>query len=79
PVSDIDDTFACGLVFQPDYRRRAEARYESRDNLAELSYNQSGLNQLNSVGFGGILTRQDNSAQAAGYATYTANRFDAAI
>ncbi|WP_440511568.1 fimbria/pilus outer membrane usher protein [Sphingopyxis terrae] len=68
-----------GLVFQPDYRRRAEARYESRDNLAELSYNQSGLNQLNSVGFGGILTRQDNSAQAAGYATYTANRFDAAI
>ncbi len=68
-----------GLVFQPDYRRRAEARYQSRDNLAELSYNQSGLNQLNSVGFGGILTRQDNSAQAVGYATYTANRFDAAI
>ncbi len=68
-----------GLVFQPDYRRRAEARYESRDNLGELSYNQSGLNQLNSVGFGGVLTRDDNSAQALGYASYSANRFEAAI
>ena len=68
-----------GLVFQPDYRRRAEARYESRNNLAELSYNQSGLNQLNSVGFGGVLTRQDQSAQAVGYVSYSANRFDATL
>lgn len=68
-----------GLVFQPDYRRRAEARYQSRNNLAELSYNQSGLNQLNSVGFGGVLTRQDNSAQAVGYVSYSANRFDATL
>ena len=72
-------SFNVGLVFQPDYRRRAEARYESRDNLGELSYNQSGLNQLNSFGFGGVVTRDDNSAQALGYATYAANRFDAAI
>lgn len=68
-----------GLVFQPDYRRRAEARYESLDNLAELSYNQSGLNQLNSVGFGGVVTRQDQSAQAVGYASYSANRFDVGV
>ena len=68
-----------GVVFQPDYRRRAEARYESRDNLGEVSYNQSGLNQLNSVGFGGVVTRDDNSARALGYATYAANRFDASI
>ncbi|MDK2762327.1 MAG: hypothetical protein KYX64_13330, partial [Sphingopyxis sp.] len=68
-----------GLIFQPDYRRRAEARYESRDNLGELSYNQSGLNQLNSVGFGGVLTRDDNSARALGYASYSANRFDASV
>jgi outer membrane usher protein len=68
-----------GVVFQPDYRRRAEARYESRDNLGELSYNQSGLNLLNSVGFGGVVTRDDNSARALGYATYAANRFDASI
>ncbi|WP_325540558.1 hypothetical protein [Sphingopyxis sp.] len=72
-------SFNIGLVFQPDYRRRAEARYESRDNLAELSYNQSGLNQLNSVGFGGVVAHQDDNVRAQGYATYSANRFDAAI
>lgn len=68
-----------GLVFQPDYRRRTEARYESQNNRAELSYNQSGLNQLQSVGFGGILSRQDGQALAQGYASYAANRFDASV
>lgn len=68
-----------GLVFQPDYRRRAEARYESRNNLAEVSYNQSGLNQLNSVGFGGIMTRQDDNVVGQGYATYAANTFEASV
>lgn len=72
-------SFNIGVVFQPDYRRRAEARYESRDNLGEISYNQSGLNQLKSVGFGGVVTRDDTSARALGYATYAANRFDASI
>ena len=69
-------SLSIGLVFQPDYRRRAEARYESRNNLSELSYNQSGLNNLNSVGFGGIVSRQDGQALAQGYAFYAANRFD---
>ncbi|GGD55455.1 hypothetical protein GCM10011411_14330 [Aurantiacibacter arachoides] len=68
-----------GLVFQPDYRRRAEARYESRDNLAELSYVQSGLNELNSVGFGGVLTHRDDAVQAQGFASYSGNRFDASV
>ncbi|KLE34791.1 hypothetical protein AAW00_06415 [Aurantiacibacter luteus] len=68
-----------GLVFQPDYRRRAEARYESRDNLAELSYTQSGLNELNSVGFGGVLTHREDSVQAQGFASYAGNRFDASV
>ena len=72
-------SFNVGLVFQPDYRRRAEARYETRNNLAELSYNQSGLNQLNTVGFGGVLTRQDDNVRALGYGSYSANRFDASI
>lgn len=72
-------SFNIGLVFQPDYRRRAEARFESRDTQAELSYSQSGLNQLNSVGFGGVVTRQDGSARALGYASYSGNRFDASV
>lgn len=71
--------FTVGLTFQPDYRRRAEARYESRDNRGELSYNQSGLNQMGSLGFGGVLSRQDGNAQATGYAAYSANRFDASV
>jgi outer membrane usher protein len=68
-----------GITFQPDYRRRAEARYESRDDLQELSYNQSGLNQLNSLGFGGLAARQDGNVRAQGYAAYSANRFDVAL
>ena len=72
-------SFNIGLIFQPDYRRRAEARYETRDNLAELSYNQSGLNQLNSVGFGGVLSRADDNVRAQGYASYSSNRFDVAV
>ncbi len=65
------------LVFQPDYRRRAEARFESRDTLAELSYNQSGLNELNSVGFGAVVTHQDDVVRGQGYASYSGNRFEA--
>lgn len=68
-----------GVIFQPDYRRRAEARYETRDNLAELSYTQSGLNELNSLGFGGVVAHQDGNVRAQGFASYSGNRFDAAV
>ncbi len=71
--------FSIGLVFQPDYRRRAEARFESQFNRAELSYNQSGLNELDSVGFGAIASRQDGQTLGQGYLTYAANRFDATV
>jgi len=71
--------FNVGIVFQPDYRRRAEARYESRQNIGEISYDQAGLNELNSVGFGGIAGYQDGSVRAQGYADYTGNRFDVGI
>src|SRR3546814_14650149 len=43
-------SFSIGLVFQPDYRRRAEARYEIRAHQAELAYSPSGLNTLKSDG-----------------------------
>lgn len=68
-----------GLTFQPDYRRRAEARYESRDNLAELSFSQNGLNQLDSAGFGGVVAHQADNVRAQGYAYYSANRFEASV
>jgi len=72
-------SFSIGVVFQPSYLRRAEARYESRDKLAEVSYNQSSENLMNSLGFGGVATHEDGQVRAQGYATYSANRFDAAI
>ncbi|HZF43111.1 MAG TPA: hypothetical protein VEZ48_06850 [Sphingomonadaceae bacterium] len=81
PSSFGSDGFSAtvGVVFQPSFRRRAEARYETRDNLAELSYSQSGLNELNSVSFGGVAAHQDGSVRAAGFAGYSGNRFDANI
>jgi len=72
-------SFTIGVVFQPSYLRRAEARYESREKLAELSYNQSGENLMNSLGFGGVAAYEDGQTRAQGYATYSANRFDAAV
>ena len=71
--------FSIGLVFQPDYLRRAEARYESRDNLAEISYNQSNQNLMNSLGFGGVAAYEDGLVRAQGYANYSANRFEATV
>lgn len=68
-----------GLVFQPDFRRRAEARYETRNNFAELSYTQSGLNELSSVGFGGVLSRRDDQVLVQGYGSYSHNRFDIGV
>ena len=78
-AEDNGFSVSVGLVFQPDYRRRAEARYESRDDLKEVSYNQSGLNQLNSLGFGAVVAHENNNARAQGYAAYSANRFDASV
>ncbi|WP_244858074.1 hypothetical protein [Sphingopyxis granuli] len=72
-------SFMIGLTFQPDYLRRAEARYESRDNLAEVSYNQSSQNLMNSVGFGGVAAYEDGQVRAQGYANYSANRFEATV
>jgi outer membrane usher protein len=71
--------FSIAIVFQPSYRRRAEARYQSNTDTAQLSYVQSGLNRLGSVGFGGTVTREDEFLTAQAFADYTANRFDASV
>jgi outer membrane usher protein len=68
-----------GIVFQPDYRRRAEARYESRGQIGELSYNQVGVNQLDSVGFGGVVGVQEGSVRAQAFGDYVGNRFDVGV
>ncbi len=67
------------IVFQPSYRRRAEARYESVFDSAQLSYNQTGLNELDSVGFGGVLSRDNGEITAQAFGDYAGNRFDAGV
>ncbi|WP_461458629.1 fimbria/pilus outer membrane usher protein [Parasphingorhabdus sp.] len=71
--------FNISLVFQPNYRTRAEARHDSTTNSSTLSYTRSGSNRLGSVGYGGIINRQSGSMNAQGFASYSANRFDAGI
>lgn len=71
--------FNISLVFQPNYRSRAEARHVSNTDTSTLSFTRSGSNRLGSVGYGGLLTRTPGSVSGQGFADYTANRFDASI
>lgn len=71
--------FNVSLLFQPSFRRRAEARYESSTRRAQLSYAQTGYNQINSLSFGGTVSRSPDDAYAQAYASYVANRFDASF
>lgn len=67
------------LVFQPNYRSRAEARYDSSIDSASLSYQRSSSGRLGSVGYGGVVNRENDYVNAAGFVDYTANRFDASV
>lgn len=83
----IDTSFARGrgfgfnisLVFQPSYRDRLEARYDSSTDLSSVSYIHNSSNQIGSVGYGAIVSRDDGGADAQGFVDYTANRFDATL
>lgn len=67
------------LVFQPNYRDRAEARYDHSLDSETISYSHSPSDQIGSVGYGGLVGRDGGTAQAALYASYTGNRFDASV
>jgi outer membrane usher protein len=67
------------LVWQPNYRERAEARYESNTETATASYSRASSDRIGSVGFGAIAGRDYASANAQGYVDYTGNRFDATV
>lgn len=71
--------FNIGLVFQPDYTNRAEARYDYHLDAAQLSYDHSPDGYVGSVGFGGVATRTSDQTSLQGYANYTGNRFDAGL
>ena len=67
------------LVWQPDYRQRAEGRYDSGNESTSLSYTRASSNKIGSFGFGAVLSRDFGSVNGQGYAEYTGNRFDATI
>ncbi len=69
--------FSFGLVYQPGYRDRAEARYDSGTDTSTVSYAHSSTGQIGSVGYGALAGRDLGSANLQGYADYTGNRFDA--
>ena len=71
--------FNVGLVYQPDYRNRAEARYDYHLDTAQVSYEHSPDGYVGSVGYGGVATRSSDQTSFQGYANYSANRFDAAV
>ena len=71
--------FTVGLVYQPDYRNRAEARYDYHLDSAQLSYDHSPDSYIGSFGYGGVATRSGDQTSLQGYANYSANRFDASL
>lgn len=71
--------FNIALVFQPSARDRLEARHESSTDTSSLSYLHASSNQIGSLGYGAIATRDQGSVTAQGFADYIANRFDATV
>lgn len=64
------------LVYQPNYRSRAEARYDSGTDTASASFNRSSSGRIGSLGYGATVERDPGNASVAGYVDYTANRFN---
>lgn len=71
--------FNIALVFQPTFRDRFEARHESSTETSSLSYLHSSSNQIGSLGYGAVASRDDRTVALQGFADYTANRFDATV
>jgi outer membrane usher protein len=67
------------LVFQPNYRTRAEARYDSAIDNASLSYLRSSSDTIGSIGYGAVVARQQGTIDAQAFADYIGNRFDASV
>lgn len=68
-----------GLVWQPQYNRRAEARYNSLRGSGSVRIQQNASNDVGSFGYSLAATRDDGSASVNGQVDYVANRFDATL
>ena len=71
--------FNLGLVYQPGYRDRAEARYDRATDTTSVSYAHSSTGQIGSIGYGALAGRDLGSVNVQAYGDYTANRFNASV
>lgn len=66
-----------GLIWQPRYNQRAEARYSSARNLGSARFQQSVDNDVGSFGYGVSANYSSDSTALGGQVDYVGNRFDA--
>lgn len=68
-----------GLVWQPQYNRRAEARYNTQSRLGSARIQQTVDNRANSFGYSLTTNYNDGTSSAGGQLDYVGNRFDASL
>jgi outer membrane usher protein len=66
-----------GLIWQPAYNRRAEARYNSLRNNGSARYQKTADNRVGSYGYSLASTYNDGATSIGGQFDYVGNRFDA--
>ncbi|WP_447750870.1 hypothetical protein [Sphingopyxis fribergensis] len=68
-----------GIVWQPRYNRRGEARYNSAKRSGSARFQQSVDNRVGSFGYSLATNYDDGPVSASGQVDYVGNRFDASL
>ncbi len=68
-----------GLIWQPRYDRRGEARYDTLRNFGSARFQQSAGNRAGSFGYSVATTYNDGENSLGGELDYVGNRFDASL
>ena len=71
--------FTVSLVYQPNFRNRAELRHDSRIRSSGASFVHASSGYIGGVGFGAIAGRDEGTVNAQAFVDYIANRFDASL
>lgn len=68
-----------GLIFQPSYNQRGEARYSSARNSGSVRFQQTADNKVGALGYSMASNYDDGQIAASGQVDYVGNRFDSSI
>lgn len=71
--------FTLALVWTPNFRDRAEARYNSARDSGSVRFQRAGENRVNSLGYSVASTYDDGAGSVSGQVDYSGNRFDATL